>query len=101
MLAERRPIPLRQEVGIADTAVNPGVVLGREWVVKVTNLCNFRCRYCYEWNTLANPERMSLSLWDRIFRTIRMMNERDEALMGFAGRDQIIWHGGEPTLLPL
>jgi uncharacterized protein len=101
MLAERRPIPVRQEVGIADTAVNRGVVLGREWVIKVTKLCNLRCRYCYEWNTLANPERMSLSLWDRIFRTIRMMNERDEALMGFAGRDQIIWHGGEPTLLPL
>ena len=26
------------------------------WVVKVSKLCNLRCRYCYEWNELHRRE---------------------------------------------
>jgi len=30
------------------------------FVMKVSKLCNLRCTYCYEYDELANRERMSL-----------------------------------------
>jgi uncharacterized protein len=74
---------------------------GREWVVKVSKFCNLRCKYCYEWNGLADRERMSLDLWARIFESVRNMSERTEATVGRPPTDIIVWHGGEPTILPL
>ena len=73
----------------------------REWVIKVSKLCNLRCKYCYEWNDLARPERMSLSLWAKIFAAIKTMSERTEAETGEPDVNYVIWHGGEPTTLPL
>ena len=74
---------------------------GREWVIKVSKFCNLRCKYCYEWNELANRERMSLSLWSTILETIRITSERTERGVGRPPTDIIVWHGGEPTILPL
>ena len=69
------------------------------WVVKVSKLCNLRCRYCYEWNELGNKARISLEQWRLLLEAIRRYEER-------LGRESplyqtsIIWHGGEPLLLP-
>jgi uncharacterized protein len=71
------------------------------WVVKVSKLCNLRCRYCYEWNELHRTERMSLSEWQRLLNAIRRYHERRTAEIGEPFTTTIIWHGGEPLLLPL
>jgi uncharacterized protein len=73
-----------------------------DWVVKASKLCNLRCRYCYEWEELADPERMSLALWGRVLTAIREHLEAAEAwdFHGGAAQADIIWHGGEPLLLP-
>lgn len=69
------------------------------WVVKVSKLCNLRCRYCYEWNDLAKRDRISLGEWAKLLVAVRSYHE----LMGQRGPVQthIIWHGGEPLLLPV
>jgi uncharacterized protein len=74
--------------------------LSREWVVKASKFCNLRCKYCYEWNELAQRERMSLSLWAKILDAIRELNQRTERATGLVPTDIIVWHGGEPTALP-
>lgn len=71
------------------------------WVVKASKLCNMRCRYCYEWNELHRTERMSLSEWQRLLESIRRYHELRIAEVGEPFTTTIIWHGGEPLLLPL
>lgn len=71
------------------------------WVVKVSKLCNLRCRYCYEWNELHRTERISLSEWERLIDSVRRYHERRSAEAGEPFKTTIIWHGGEPLLLPL
>lgn len=73
----------------------------RDWVLKASRLCNLRCRYCYEWDGLSNPRRMDIDLWRRIFEAVRTLSTADEERSGNAGTERLIWHGGEPTLLPL
>ena len=68
----------------------------RIWQVKVCTSCNLRCRYCYEWDRLADKNRLDLSVWEDIFRSIAELRESQFE----EGIDRIIWHGGEPTLLP-
>ncbi len=70
------------------------------WIVKASKLCNLRCRYCYEWNDLANPSRMTLEQWDRLLCSIRWYHQRRVRDTGDSVRTVIIWHGGEPLLLP-
>ncbi len=71
------------------------------WVVKVSKLCNLRCRYCYEWDELHRTERMSLVDWEVLLRSIRSYHERRSAELDGSFTTTIIWHGGEPLLLPL
>lgn len=72
-----------------------------DWVVKASKLCNLRCRYCYEWENLANPERMSLDTWRSLVQVAL-----DFHAAGAAGSapdpfvTRFVWHGGEPLLLP-
>ncbi|MDF0602697.1 radical SAM protein [Psychromarinibacter sp. C21-152] len=79
----------------------PRALLRTEWVIKVSKLCNLRCRYCYEWNELDDPRRMSFELWERVLTAIR-----DHMVLSVSrghadvARAEIIWHGGEPLLLP-
>lgn len=75
--------------------------LVRDWVIKVSKFCNLRCRYCYEWNSLQNAERMSLSSWRQVLEAVRTIGEEVEKATGLVERQNIIWHGGEPTILPL
>ena len=73
-----------------------------DWVVKASKLCNLRCSYCYEWDELADPERMPLELWEKVLVAVR--DHLGDALSwdfhGGLAQANIIWHGGEPLLLP-
>lgn len=70
------------------------------WVIKASKLCNLRCRYCYEWNELTKRERISLDGWERILLSVRWYHEHRLAELGPPFQSRIIWHGGEPLLLP-
>jgi uncharacterized protein len=72
-----------------------------QWVIKATKLCNLRCSYCYEWDHLSDPTRMSLEVWAATLRAIREYSQLAEEQLGYAVRTNIIWHGGEPLLLPV
>lgn len=71
------------------------------WVVKASKLCNLRCLYCYEWNELGDRARLSLEGWERLLLMIREYHERRVAELGSSFQSCIVWHGGEPMLLPL
>jgi uncharacterized protein len=71
------------------------------WVIKSSKLCNLRCSYCYEWNELSDSRRMSAELWKRVLVAIRTHNELETARHGRVNATSIVWHGGEPLLLPL
>jgi uncharacterized protein len=75
-------------------------MLQTTWVIKASKLCNLRCRYCYEWNELGDPARLSLADWEKIFRAIKRSNELQARRLGVGVQTQIVWHGGEPLLLP-
>ena len=70
-------------------------------MVKVSKLCNLRCRYCYEWNELHRTERMSLNEWELMLGSIRRYHDKRTADLAGAFKTMIVWHGGEPLLLPL
>lgn len=57
-------------------------------IIKVTNACNLKCRYCYDAN---NSERKDITLRDveRLF----------ELLAAEYSVANVIWHGGEPILM--
>jgi uncharacterized protein len=71
-----------------------------QWVIKTTKLCNLRCKYCYEWDHLSNPARMSEAVWRHTLIAIREYAMLTSARCGYDIPIDIIWHGGEPTLLP-
>lgn len=65
-----------------------------------------RCSYCYEWGSLDNPNRMSLSTWRRVLTSIvehtRLRRSRlvASSLRRPRLRVVIVFHGGEPFVLP-
>jgi uncharacterized protein len=69
-------------------------------VVKSSKRCNLRCRYCYEYESLADRTRMSreqlVTMYEHLagYFDARDARDRAETTIGF------IWHGGEPLLLP-
>jgi uncharacterized protein len=71
-----------------------------EWVVKASKLCNLRCAYCYEWNSLADPHRIAVDEWRRILAAIRGYHVLLDRQLGRPIETRLIWHGGEPLLLP-
>jgi uncharacterized protein len=71
-----------------------------QWVIKATKLCNLRCKYCYEWDSLADPTRMSLHVWERTLGAIVEYAGLAEEQSGVPVFSDVIWHGGEPLLLP-
>ena len=70
-------------------------------MVKASKLCNLRCRYCYEWNELGSRARLSLDGWERLLLMIRQYHQKRAAELGAPFQSCIVWHGGEPLLLPL
>ncbi|CAM4072429.1 radical SAM protein [Kibdelosporangium persicum] len=71
-----------------------------QWVIKITKRCNLRCKYCYEWDFLSDPARMSLDVWRSTLHAILEYSELAEAQSGIPTYSSLIWHGGEPLLLP-
>jgi uncharacterized protein len=71
------------------------------WIIKSSKLCNLRCRYCYEWNELAKRDRISLAQWEKLLLAVRWYHETQCATLGEPIRSNIVWHGGEPLLLPV
>jgi len=65
-----------------------------EFVVKISKLCNLRCRYCYELHDLHKKERMSLEDMRRMFTNIASYAAAENYDLV-----QFIWHGGEPLLI--
>ncbi|MFM2080672.1 MAG: hypothetical protein RLZZ219_1354 [Cyanobacteriota bacterium] len=66
-----------------------------QWVVKATKFCNLRCRYCYEYEQLANQRKMSIDEAASMFTNIASY---------YAGRGKkmdFVWHGGEPLSIPI
>jgi uncharacterized protein len=72
-----------------------------QWVIKATKLCNLRCKYCYEWDHLSDPARMSDEVWTRTLIAIRQYREKVTEACGEPVPTDIIWHGGEPLTLPI
>lgn len=64
------------------------------WVIKASKLCNLRCKYCYEFDSLADPRRIPADRLRTLFTKIRDISAT------FQARPKICWHGGEPLLLP-
>ena len=89
--------PSRREVRDVEVSTRPT----REWVVKASKFCNLRCSYCYEWNELSKRERMSLSLWRKLFETAKTLGETAKSAASQPLAETFIWHGGEPSVLPL
>lgn len=66
-----------------------------QFVVKLTKLCNLRCKYCYEYPYLSDPAKMELPDVEK------MLHHIAEGLSSHDVRDcEFILHGGEPFLLP-
>jgi len=65
-------------------------------IFKPTDRCNARCVYCSAYGNHASPGTMSRetleTLFDRIEEWAQSSDELEEI--------KIIWHGGEPTLMP-
>ncbi|UCF17475.1 MAG: radical SAM protein, partial [Phycisphaerales bacterium] len=59
-------------------------------IVKVTRQCTLRCAYCNDWRSNLR-EAMSFAVMAHMIA--RALADRD--------RVRFIWHGGEPTLLPI
>ncbi|HIP77544.1 MAG TPA: radical SAM protein [Kiloniellaceae bacterium] len=70
------------------------------WTIKASKLCNLRCRYCYEWEELDKPDRIALADWAKVFKAIKSHNALQSQRLGVDARAEIVWHGGEPLLLP-
>lgn len=70
------------------------------WQVKASTLCNLRCKYCYEWDRLADRFRMPLASWRRILEAAAAYRVLRRDRHGVSAQSLILWHGGEPLLLP-
>ena len=57
-------------------------------IIKVTNACNLKCKYCYDANCLERKD----VLIDDIVRLFELLAQEYSTI-------NIIWHGGEPMLV--
>ena len=65
-------------------------------VMKLSKLCNLRCTYCYEYDELANKERMPLDGIEYFFKSASQYVLSSENHIPI----HLVLHGGEPLLLP-
>jgi len=70
------------------------------WIIKLSKLCNLRCGYCYEWNELGDPRRMSTELIQNVLQAAEDLHRARFATTA-AVQTTLIMHGGEPLVLPL
>lgn len=70
-----------------------------QFVMKVSKLCNLRCRYCYEMKELDQPGFMSRDQLRAIYGNIRDYYLSRDIADGERTEIRFIWHGGEPLLI--
>jgi uncharacterized protein len=70
------------------------------WQVKASTLCNLRCPYCYEWDRLSDRARIPVERWERIFQAMADYSRYRAEKNGISAATLVVWHGGEPILLP-
>src|SRR5437016_9665987 len=61
-------------------------------IVKATRHCNLRCAYCHDWR-VGSGQRMTFEVVAQMTRAALRGSDHDSV--------DFIWHGGEPTVLPL
>lgn len=61
-------------------------------IIKATRLCNLRCTYCHDW-AIGPGQTMRFPVLARLIKAALDDSEHDSV--------DFIWHGGEPTVLPL
>ena len=61
-------------------------------IVKATRLCNLRCTYCHDWRD-GPDQTMSFFVMARMIASALKDQFHDTV--------EFIWHGGEPTVLPI
>ena len=62
----------------------------RTLIVKVTNDCNFSCKYCFLEKNVPKHKIISKEIIRRLFEQLQNNLETKEIT--------VIWHGGEPLL---
>jgi uncharacterized protein len=67
-----------------------------QFILKVSKLCNLRCKYCYEYPHLDDPAAMSLEQLEGLYLKLA----RHYAGLESPPEVQFVWHGGEPLLRP-
>jgi len=67
-----------------------------QFVVKVSKLCNLRCRYCYEFKELGNRKRMTLENLESLYHHVAPWFAEQHPSTAL----EFVWHGGEPLLVP-
>ncbi|MCP5104633.1 MAG: radical SAM protein [bacterium] len=68
-------------------------------ILKPTGRCNAACRYCSAWEPGKNGKTDTMSE-----ETLEILFEKIDEWVGHSKqskRVKLIWHGGEPTLMPL
>ena len=70
-----------------------------QFVMKISKLCNLRCRYCYEMKELDQPAFMTREQLRTIYRNIADYYAARDADDGETTQIRFIWHGGEPLLI--
>lgn len=66
------------------------------FVMKISKLCNLRCRYCYEYEDLGRRDRMPLERLEPFFASVADWWRGHPS----GPRLTFVLHGGEPLLLP-
>jgi uncharacterized protein len=69
------------------------------FVLKVSKLCNLRCKYCYEMKELDQPTTLSHAQLRYIYENIRNAYVKRDREEGRRTEVRFIWHGGEPLLI--
>lgn len=69
------------------------------FVMKLSKLCNLRCKYCYEMAELGNRDMMSLEQLQRMYSTIHDYYTEVDRRDGKRTTLHFNWHGGEPMLV--
>lgn len=70
-----------------------------QFVIKVSKLCNLRCEYCYEFDSLGDPARMTREQLRTLYRHVAPYYRARDAAEGERTEIRFIWHGGEPLLI--
>ena len=64
------------------------------WHVKASTLCNLRCRYCYEWDRLADRTRLALDQWQRAIDIARQTGAAHALPDVLMARGGTLWLSG-------